>query len=173
MRSAAGAAGAVVAASVTSTAIPSSRTSARLLMYPSWRSREGVVGSSSGETAWVELARTLASAARTARRSYGRFTAVQETLTELQLTAFSSLRLSVGCGLEQLDRVARRVVEQDLAAAGATDDVVANPEAGGPEPVDLGVDIGHDEVDAVPAPWLRCTPVGHRPAGRARRSGEK
>jgi hypothetical protein len=40
-------------------------------------------------------------------------------------------------GLEQLDHVAVRVLQQDLGAAGSGDDVVAEPAAGGAEPLDL------------------------------------
>src|SRR5688572_10170455 len=53
-------------------------------------------------------------------------------------------------GLEDLDRVARGVVHQDLAAAGPADDVVAERQPGGAQPLDLGRDVIDDEVDAVP-----------------------
>ena len=50
-------------------------------------------------------------------------------------------------GLEQLDDVAGGVFEQDLAAAGAGDDVVAEAHSGLAEPSYLGGDVGDDEVD--------------------------
>src|SRR5215203_2086972 len=79
-------------------------------------------------------------------------------------------RWSGAGGLEELDRVARGVFEQDLPAAGAADDVVAERQAGGPQPLDLGRDVVDDEVDAVPASRLRGAAVWHRAAGRALRA---
>ena len=49
--------------------------------------------------------------------------------------------------MEQLDDVAGGVFEQDLAAAGAVDDVVAEAHSGIAEPSYLGGDVGDDEVD--------------------------
>jgi hypothetical protein len=49
--------------------------------------------------------------------------------------------------LEQLDHVAGGVFEQDLTAAGAGDDVVAEAHSGLAEPSYLGGDVGDDEVD--------------------------
>jgi hypothetical protein len=63
----------------------------------------------------------------------------------------SSSRSSLVGGLEELDRVPGRVVDEDLLPAGPGDDVVAEPEACGAEALDLGVDVVDDEVDAVPA----------------------
>src|SRR3954469_24886373 len=64
-------------------------------------------------------------------------------------------------GLEELDRVAGGVLEQDLPPAGPGDDVVAECQAGGAQAVDLIRDVLDDEVDAVPAARLRGAPVGH------------
>jgi hypothetical protein len=75
--------------------------------------------------------------------------------------------------LEELDRVARGVVEQDLPAARAADDLVSELDVGGTEPFDLGVDVVHDKVDAVPAARFGFPSVGHRSAGGARRAGEE
>jgi hypothetical protein len=50
--------------------------------------------------------------------------------------------------LKQLDRVASGVLEQDLLAARPADDVVAERQSGGTQPLDLGPDIFDDEVDA-------------------------
>ncbi len=61
--------------------------------------------------------------------------------------------------MEQLDDVAGRVLEQDLGAAGAGDDVVAEARAGFAEPSHLGDDVGDDEVDAVPPPGPGLVPL--------------
>src|SRR6476619_4708937 len=76
-------------------------------------------------------------------------------------------------GLKQLDRVAGGVVEQDLLAAGAADDVVAEVHAFAAEALDLGCYVIDDEVNAVPAAGRRLRAVGHRPAGRALRAAEE
>src|SRR5215203_432752 len=68
-------------------------------------------------------------------------------------------------GLEELDRVAGGIVERNLLAAGATDDVVAKREPGRAQALDLARDIVDDEVDAVPATRPGLAAVGHRPAG--------
>src|SRR3954447_18528300 len=68
-------------------------------------------------------------------------------------------------GLEELDRVAGGVLEQDLPAARPADDVVAERQAGRPQPIDLGPDVLDDEMDAVPASRLRRSAIGHRPPG--------
>jgi hypothetical protein len=60
-------------------------------------------------------------------------------------------------GLEELDRVARRVLEQDLLAARAADDVVAERQAGGAQLLDVGGDVLNDEVEPVPT-GRRTTP---------------
>src|SRR6185295_2599204 len=44
-------------------------------------------------------------------------------------------------GLEELDRVARRVLEQDLVAADADDDLVAEARAGGAQLVDHPLEV--------------------------------
>ncbi len=71
----------------------------------------------------------------------------------LQRRRHSTPRI-LGCsatgGLEELDDVAGRVLEQDLLAAGSFHDVVAERRAGVAEPSDLGVDVVDDEVDPVP-----------------------
>src|SRR4051812_19407993 len=46
-----------------------------------------------------------------------------------------------GGRLEELDRVAGGIVEQDLLPAGAADDVVAEAEACGAQALDLGGDV--------------------------------
>src|SRR5215218_8343019 len=70
-------------------------------------------------------------------------------------------------GLEELDRVAGGIVEQDLLPAWAGDDVVAERQPRGAEPFDFAGEVLDDQMDAVPAAGLWCAPVGHRPSGRA------
>src|SRR3954454_5496921 len=70
-------------------------------------------------------------------------------------------------GLEELDRVTGGVFEQDLLPTRSTDDVVAEPHAHRTQPLDLGCNVVHDEVDAVPAARFGRGAVGHRPPGRA------
>src|SRR6266511_1120801 len=71
--------------------------------------------------------------------------------------------------LEQFDRVAGGVVDQDLGAAGPGHDVVAELHSFSAEPLDLGRYVVDNEVDAVPAAWAGFAPVGHRAPGRAGR----
>ena len=63
-------------------------------------------------------------------------------------------------GLEELDYVARRVLEEDLLSAGSGDDVVAEWDAGVPEPVHLGGEVAHDQVDPVPPARPGSAPSG-------------
>src|SRR4051812_4717479 len=51
--------------------------------------------------------------------------------------------------LKELDRVAGRILEQDLLAARSGHDVVAERHARGAQAFDLGSDVVDDEVDAV------------------------
>ena len=67
--------------------------------------------------------------------------------------AVQSLSLAAG-RLEELDRVAGRVLDQDLPAADAVDDVVAEPRAGLAERVDGRVEVVHLQLEAVPAAGL-------------------
>ena len=54
-------------------------------------------------------------------------------------------------GFEEFDQVARGVGEQDLMPAGAGDHVAVEGQSGAAQPVDLGVQVVHDQVDAVAA----------------------
>src|SRR3954447_2349058 len=76
-------------------------------------------------------------------------------------------------GLEELDWVAGGILEEDLLTARPADDVVAERQAGGAQPLDLGRDVFDNEVDAVPAAWLRGAAVGHRPSGRTLGTAEQ
>ena len=60
-------------------------------------------------------------------------------------------------GLEELDQIAGRVLDEDLRPAGAGDDVVAEAQARGAQAVVLGGEAHDDELDPVPA-------AGDRPA---------
>ncbi len=55
-------------------------------------------------------------------------------------------------GLEQFDgEVARGVGEQDLTPTRTRDHVAAKRQSGGAQPVDLGVQVTDDQMDAVAA----------------------
>src|SRR5690349_17182519 len=73
--------------------------------------------------------------------------------------------------LEQLDRVTRGVFDQDLLAADAGDDVVAEADAGLAQTLDGRLDVGHLEREAVPAAGLGHRPVGHRRAAARAAAG--
>src|SRR5262245_56512698 len=70
-------------------------------------------------------------------------------------------------GLEELDRVAGGVVEHDLPAAGAADDLVPERDSFTGQAFDLGLDVVDDQVDPVPAAGPRLASVRHRPSCRA------
>src|SRR6476659_8729078 len=84
----------------------------------------------------------------------------------------TAARSAVG-GLEELDDVAGRVLEEDLLAARSHDDVVAERGARGSQPLDLGADVVDDEVDPVPSSGPGSRAIGHRPAGGALGAGQK
>jgi hypothetical protein len=69
--------------------------------------------------------------------------------------------------LEELDWVAGGIVDQDLLAARPGDDVVAEAQPGGAQPLDFAGEVLDDQVDAVPAAGSGCAAVGHRSSGRA------
>src|SRR5690242_10763039 len=60
-----------------------------------------------------------------------------------------SLRSACGGGLEQFDEIAGRVGQQDLLPARTGDRVAAEHEPRLAEPVDFGVQVVDDQVDAV------------------------
>src|SRR5215218_435626 len=76
-------------------------------------------------------------------------------------------------GLEQLDHVAGGVLQQDLGATGSGDDVVAEPAAGGAQPLDLAGQVVHLQVQAVPAAGDGPGAVGHGAAAGAGGAAEK
>src|SRR5436309_16131009 len=65
--------------------------------------------------------------------------------------------------LEELNGVARRVVDQNLRAAGSAHNRVAEPQAGRAEPGYLAGDVVHDELKPIPSAWN-----GRRPSGSGR-----
>src|SRR5262249_33767368 len=66
-----------------------------------------------------------------------------------------------GVGLEQLDEISRWVFQQDLLAARALHDRVAEMRAPGPEPIDARIEIVDAEVNAVPAAGGLLLARGH------------
>src|SRR5215208_1042988 len=75
--------------------------------------------------------------------------------------------------LEKLDRVARRVVEDDLRPSRSGDDVAAERYAGTAQAIDLRLDVLDDQMDPVPAAGTRLAAVRHRPPSRARRPAQQ
>ena len=78
-----------------------------------------------------------------------------------------------GGQLEQFDRVSGWIVEHRLTAAGAGDDLAAELDAGRGQLVDLGSDVGDDEMDPVPTSGGRLTSVGKGTPGRTGRTAEE
>src|SRR5207237_4188285 len=77
---------------------------------------------------------------------------------------------------EQLDGVARGIVEQDLPAAVAHDDLVPESDARRPQFLDFAAQIVDLELDAVPAARLGLASIGHRlacAAAAARRAQQQ
>src|SRR5439155_4317796 len=72
-----------------------------------------------------------------------------------------SIRPSLPWRFEQLDRVARRIVEKDLLSAETRDDIVAKAGSRLTQSLDLTGEILDLESDAVPATWLRSAPIWH------------
>ena len=65
-------------------------------------------------------------------------------------------------GLEQLNRVPGRVIEQDLPAADPGDDVITERDPSTAQPVDNLLQVGDLERDAIPATGFRHRAVWHR-----------
>src|SRR5262249_56732421 len=66
-----------------------------------------------------------------------------------------------------------RILDEDLGPARPSDDVVPELHPGGPEPLNLRLDVVHDELEAVPPARHRKATVGHGPAGRAGAGAEE
>src|SRR5262245_7895699 len=81
--------------------------------------------------------------------------------------------LTGACRLEQLNKIAGRIHQQDLRAARTGQDVVAKLEAGGAQASNLGRQIVDHEVNAIPATGPGPLAIGHRPARRACWSAEQ
>src|SRR4051794_37866664 len=130
--------------------------------------------SGGGPTSWRRppWRATAAGTAAPTRGLRERLRPVEQTVLESSVGARRNRRLSA-CGLEELDRVAGGVFEQDLLAARPADDVVAERHAGRAQPLDLRGDVVDDEVDAVPTARLRRLAIRHRPSGGALRATEE
>jgi catechol 2,3-dioxygenase len=77
------------------------------------------------------------------------------------------------CGLEQFDWVAGWIVEHNLCAAGAGDDVTAELDACCSQSVDFAADVIDDQMDAVPATGDRLASIGERSRSGAGRAAEQ
>src|SRR5918999_1229387 len=80
---------------------------------------------------------------------------------------------SAGGWLEQLDEVPRWVLYEDLGPAGTGDHLVAEGHPFGLEAVDLSLQVGDHEVDAVPPAGVGSFTVGHGTPGGAPRTREQ
>src|SRR5262249_57171552 len=90
------------------------------------------------------------------------------------LAASSAARVRSAAGrLKQLDEIAGGVLQQDLRSARPAHDVVAELDAGGAQPGDLGRNIIHDEMNAVPPAGTGAIAIWHRPSRRALRPAEQ
>src|SRR5215813_2376804 len=76
---------------------------------------------------------------------------------------------SVFGGLEKLHEVARRIAQQNLRASRPPHDLISKLHASSTQPRDLGRQILHDQVNAVPAAGSGFGSIGHRSASRTGR----
>src|SRR4051794_12494259 len=83
----------------------------------------------------------------------------------LAAQATATVQAASSGGLEEFDRVAGRILEQDLRAAVAAHDLVAEPPAGGFEFRDRGRQVLDFDPDAIPAAWRGELAVGHSLTG--------
>src|SRR4051794_19807056 len=80
--------------------------------------------------------------------------------------------------LEQLDQIPGRILDQDLIPSDSNHELAAERHAGLLEALDLGGEILHDDLEAVPSARFRRTAIGQRltpaalPTGRAQKEGE-
>ena len=72
---------------------------------------------------------------------------------------------ATGRGLKQLDYIAGWVFQKDLRSSRARDDVVPKFETARAQLVDLGLQIGHNQLKTVPAPRHRPLAVWHCTTG--------
>ena len=72
--------------------------------------------------------------------------------------------------MEEFDRVAGRILEEDLGASGSVDHVVAERRARIAEPGDLRLEVIHLEHETVPPTGGGFAAVRHRPCGGAKPS---
>src|SRR5262245_24598436 len=74
--------------------------------------------------------------------------------------------------LKELDRVAGRILDEDLTTTRSAQRLVAEGDAGRAQALHGRVEVVHLHHDAVPATGLRLPAVRHRSGGRRGRSGE-
>src|SRR5713226_8142465 len=70
---------------------------------------------------------------------------------------------AIGRSLPEFDGVAGGVIEQDLGTADPFHNVVAEPQPGGAKTRDLGGEVGHRHLNAVPTAGDGLAAVGHGP----------
>src|SRR6266508_1962832 len=104
---------------------------------------------------------------RTPARAYSSRTSSSAAASSTQRNDYASARL------EELDHVARRILDQDLRAARSLHDLVPERHAFRAEPFDLGGEVVDDQMDPVPAAWFRAAAVGHGPPRRAGRPAQQ
>src|SRR5687767_15002641 len=74
----------------------------------------------------------------------------------------SRAAVTTSARLEELDDVARRILDEDLRAARALDDVVSEAHARGAEARDLTSDVVDDDLKAIPSAGRRLSSIRHR-----------
>src|SRR6266550_6049790 len=98
---------------------------------------------------------------------FGPATNPSREIEMLQVTTPTFLRLPVG-RLEQLDRIARWIFQENLLAARPSHDIVPKLQTSSAQLFSFRGEVFDDEFDAVPSAWSWSGPVGHRTPGGAR-----
>ena len=124
------------------------------------------------------LSRRAAAATRAAREAVLATATRNDDGIDADVVAVARAAGDASCGaaigwLEEFDDVAGGVLKQDLSAAGSFENVVAELSTSVTETGDVGFNVVHDEVNAVPAAGSRLGAIRHRPPSGARRSAEQ
>ena len=85
-------------------------------------------------------------------------------LAALEVLPTGVVLRSLPSRLKQFNRVARWVIEENLRAAGARYDVVAEVDPGRTESLDFRGKVIDDEVNPVPTTRGGLAAIGHRPS---------